>query len=631
MELKWRFPDNGNGIETGLETGDIDIFKKDPIGSLAREICQNSIDAKRDGVEGPVRVDFKVFDIDRTKIPGVDGLTEQINECYRYKCNDAKEGEELSQIKSSIEAETITCLRISDFNTTGLVGISETHRDTPFYSLTKMSGTSLKKAGSGGSKGIGKAAAFVACIARTVFYSTCTMNNEKGYIGIAKLRSVPLSVDEYRMSVAEGYYGRDDNSFPIEGTLLNLDPNYQRGETDFGTDLYLIGFKKRLEWESDLIFKLLDSFMVAFIKGTLEVSVDEIVLDKNKISELLANSAMFPNRNEAELNMLRAQYELLTDKDVIVKNKDIQGYGTISVYVKGYSAGEAYRSTKNCSIVRYPYMKILNHSTSLLVPYSALCIIEQGELHERLRKIENAEHTDWSAERIELIEKKNEVKSILRSLKYNISRAVKESLQAEIKEKTDLEGAGAFLPSIEDNKLLSDAINKLEGAKERVQIGKVKVNEYSRKAGTTTDNPGLREVTGLGGGEPVPRNGKGSNSGKTSSGPELGDKPNNGVSRALLGGMRVRNLFNEDTNKFEMLFVSNYDENDCDIFINQIGDSGEKFKVQVQSASLNGMPCKIGKGGIIGVQLERNASYVIQYDVADKERFAAEVEIYANR
>lgn len=86
--------------------------------------------------------------------------------------------------------------------------------------------------------------------------------------------------------------------------------------------------------------------MVAFIKGTLEVSVDEIVLDKNKISELLANSAMFPNRNEAELNMLRAQYELLTDKDVIVKNKDIQGYGTISVYVKGYSAGEAYRSTK---------------------------------------------------------------------------------------------------------------------------------------------------------------------------------------------------------------------------------------------------------------------------------------------
>lgn len=47
MELQWYFPDNGNGMEFGLETGDIDIFKKDPIGSLAREICQNSIDANR--------------------------------------------------------------------------------------------------------------------------------------------------------------------------------------------------------------------------------------------------------------------------------------------------------------------------------------------------------------------------------------------------------------------------------------------------------------------------------------------------------------------------------------------------------------------------------------------------------
>ena len=42
MDLKWRFPDNGNGKEVGLETGDIDIFKKDPIGSLAREICQST-------------------------------------------------------------------------------------------------------------------------------------------------------------------------------------------------------------------------------------------------------------------------------------------------------------------------------------------------------------------------------------------------------------------------------------------------------------------------------------------------------------------------------------------------------------------------------------------------------------
>ena len=59
MELQWYFPDNGNGMEFGLETGDIDIFKKDPIGSLAREICQNSIDANRG--TGATKIEFKPF------------------------------------------------------------------------------------------------------------------------------------------------------------------------------------------------------------------------------------------------------------------------------------------------------------------------------------------------------------------------------------------------------------------------------------------------------------------------------------------------------------------------------------------------------------------------------------------
>ena len=44
-EKKWRFPDNNYTDEKGLDTSDMEIFKKDPIASLAREICQKSIDA----------------------------------------------------------------------------------------------------------------------------------------------------------------------------------------------------------------------------------------------------------------------------------------------------------------------------------------------------------------------------------------------------------------------------------------------------------------------------------------------------------------------------------------------------------------------------------------------------------
>lgn len=34
---KWRFPDNNYTSENGLDTSDMEMFKKDPVSSLARE------------------------------------------------------------------------------------------------------------------------------------------------------------------------------------------------------------------------------------------------------------------------------------------------------------------------------------------------------------------------------------------------------------------------------------------------------------------------------------------------------------------------------------------------------------------------------------------------------------------
>ena len=130
MTLQWRFPNNGNGIEFGLDTGDIDIFKKDPIGSLAREICQNSIDANR-GIN-PTRVEFSTFTIKRDDIPGITELALQIKKCYEFRKNDKKEGAALEAIYNTINSERIQCLRISDYNTTGLIGVSGFERKTAF-------------------------------------------------------------------------------------------------------------------------------------------------------------------------------------------------------------------------------------------------------------------------------------------------------------------------------------------------------------------------------------------------------------------------------------------------------------------------------------------------------------------
>lgn len=126
---KWRFPDNNYTSENGLDTSDMEMFKKDPVSSLAREICQNSIDAAFG--EKPVRVEFSLFQVARGEVPGVDDLAAQIDACYKYKKDSPKEEPTLRELKKSISRDTITCLRVSDFNTSGIFGVQilRVHKD----------------------------------------------------------------------------------------------------------------------------------------------------------------------------------------------------------------------------------------------------------------------------------------------------------------------------------------------------------------------------------------------------------------------------------------------------------------------------------------------------------------------
>ena len=58
-ELGWKFPKLDRGPKQGINDGGVSTFTGSKMyDSLAREICQNSLDAKKDG-EKTVRVEFK--------------------------------------------------------------------------------------------------------------------------------------------------------------------------------------------------------------------------------------------------------------------------------------------------------------------------------------------------------------------------------------------------------------------------------------------------------------------------------------------------------------------------------------------------------------------------------------------
>ena len=58
--VKWRFPSNDNGENKGINDSGVATFKGTPLKSLAREICQNSLDAMAEG-EDKVRIEFSMF------------------------------------------------------------------------------------------------------------------------------------------------------------------------------------------------------------------------------------------------------------------------------------------------------------------------------------------------------------------------------------------------------------------------------------------------------------------------------------------------------------------------------------------------------------------------------------------
>ena len=123
-------------------------------------------------------------------------------------------------------------------------------------------------------KVIGKFATFVASGFNTVFYSTNTLNNEIGYEGICKLCSAKQpNTDEKTQGI--GYYGfsKMNKAIPEQ---LNIDPTFKRYLNNYGTDIYIIGFKNKKNWKKDIISKILDSFISAIVFKSLEVEVDDI-------------------------------------------------------------------------------------------------------------------------------------------------------------------------------------------------------------------------------------------------------------------------------------------------------------------------------------------------------------------
>lgn len=450
--IQWRFPSNDHGENKGINDSGVATFRGTPLKSLAREICQNSLDAAR---ETPVRVDFNVFSIPTETVPGMEDLRDAFQRCLTFwemqKAITTKEF--FSNAIEVSKKNTCFFLRISDFNTIGLTGTSG-EINTNWTNLTKSSGASDKKGTAGGSYGIGKYAPFACSDFATVFYSTYNEDEEVAYQGVSRLVTFRRYDDETTSGI--GYYGNEKNT-PAFSQLI-IEPEFKRNPGEFGTDIYIAGYKfANGNWQKDIIVSILDGFLGAIWNEKLIINVGDKEVSKNTLQDLIEVY------KDDLTDYTESYYGVLVSSETHWIEKDFMGLGMVKL---GILVGDV-DAPRRVAMIRKTGMKIMDKDH---LPGYAPCVgimfIEGDKINEKLRVMENPEHTLWQPDRAK---NPNVAKTLLRELNRFIRKEIKKLISTGGGDEIDAVGVGNFLPDISDDpkdkskeEVISDKVVEVE-------------------------------------------------------------------------------------------------------------------------------------------------------------------------
>ena len=436
-----------------------------------------------------------------------------------------------------------------------------------------------------------------------------------------------------------GYFGSSDKNEPINETI-SLDKSFSRSNLNCGSDIFIIGFKNPNQWQKDIISKILESFMSAIVFETLEVVINDIVINKKELPKIVYNDSLI---NSKIKKSIISQYLLLTDEehrfeDVIT----IDDYGTAKLYLMEFDSAHEDLATNDCVMIRYPYMKIKDIKKISTLPCSAMCIIENNALNKTLRNIENPQHTDWEFKRIEDEAERSEVKAIYNDLLEQIRRIITEHLSSSDNSKTDIEGAGDYIQGIDPDMGTKPEEKKRKIVdKASIQKNKLKLKETNINASVPDEKgDGISLDIGTDGGEeeivtPDGQNELSGGSARPGENTGTGTSGDDGhllMKPADLRGMIYRFFcVNKKERKYVISFTSDFDEDEAYLELYAVDDSGQRYEVKIESCTVNSKETAVEKEKIIKLKLEHGKAYKIEMITNQKELFSGEVKVYAYR
>lgn len=229
----WNFPSNGGGAINGIADPGVQIFAGKEIPSLARETCQNSLDAAAHENTAVV-VEFERYEISPKDIPGVREYEKILRACRTLWKDNVKAEAFITNALLKLKFDATSVLRISDFQTKGLAKPYDAFAMEGWNTLTKINGGTTKSDDKAGNFGIGKNAPFANSIFRLIFYRTLNRRFDHAAQGVAKLLS--FNLDDQTIAAGTGYYGETKGSMPVP-RIAALDKMHKR--TGRSTDVFI--------------------------------------------------------------------------------------------------------------------------------------------------------------------------------------------------------------------------------------------------------------------------------------------------------------------------------------------------------------------------------------------------------
>ena len=638
MGICWDFPLLGSSSKRGTNDAAITMFKlSGDMDGLAREVCQNSLDARRHDLpsDKAVTVKFSLVNVRRDDFDMFAGYADALAGARAYWKDNPLGNEDIStfldNVENALSGEEIPVLVMSDYGTTGLNGVDAAPNEVSYWDLLlNTEGISIKQDNnSAGSFGIGKNAPFAYSSLNMVFYNTYATDGGRAFQGVTHLvttqrkvagRPRPTSDTGKYLFLEDEYTWRP--ILPSDGSALaNIDA-FKRDE--YGTDVAIFGFKKHLyeNWEKQIAVALLKNFVMAIMDGKLEAVVESDEQAYTISADTLEKLLFTVFKDESHLKYTRQIYE--TIKEGSASEAKIAEDGDLTIYMR-------YEDRYSQSLSRFRSTGMLiNTTTSDCLPHFSVVVVvnDVGErlLSETLRAAEPPQHTEWRGKWITDNQTlRNRANRYIRGIRSAVQSVLDEFERADIAESMDA-GIGDYIPDATDQTGLgagSDGLKmdlkiKTIRSKDGSSLYNNQLQSAATSSGTDVDSPAVK----AGKKKRKKKSKKKINVVKPSKGDSPGVSPSKGKVRVAVPNIVDHRTFLVGGTKYKLYIESEQPYDNVFIQYSAGREDDSEDSLQIKDYKAEGQPLATGGFDRIGPISLRAGSNDIYIDFADEEVLA---------